>query len=175
MKNIDPPDTLPKEFSATELRFLLGVSQGRLSQLEGEGIIERVRPGFYSVGSICGYITFLRESDAHVPKELRIARRDYIREQTALKRLERLERERELLPAKSVRADSVEAATNVRNRLLVVPRRCAPKLVGLKYAREGEMVVAAEIDEALTELARLADLPRGVRFEPPPGRGDPDA
>ena len=46
----------------------------------------------------------------------------------------------------------------VKNRLLGVPTKVAPRLVGLKNAAEAEALVRAEVYEALTEIARLNDV-----------------
>ena len=55
--------------------------------------------------------------------------------------------------------------TLVKNRLLGVPTKVAPRLVGLKTAAEGEALVRAEVYEALAELARLNDIGKKKNVE----------
>ena len=45
MKPISPPEILPKEFSAADLRYSLNVTTGRVHQLEQAGIIVRTAWG----------------------------------------------------------------------------------------------------------------------------------
>jgi hypothetical protein len=84
----DRPDSL-KEFSSAELKYLLNLSAGRISQLEGAGVVIRTRPGFYDVRSIPNFIAFLRKSGEAAPKDWQTVRSELGREKLALLRLER--------------------------------------------------------------------------------------
>jgi phage terminase Nu1 subunit (DNA packaging protein) len=154
MKPLSPPESLPKEFSAAELRYCLNLTAGRLSQLEQGGIIARTRPGFYAGDSIRNYINFLRRSGEGLPKDWQTARVELAREKLALLRLERRQKG-ELLEKSAVSRLNTEIATTIKNRLLAVPRATAPRLLHLSRPMEAEEVTNGAICEALEELASL--------------------
>jgi hypothetical protein len=80
------------------------------------------------------------------------------RERLALLRLERGQRERELLQKADVKALNIGIATVIKNKLLAVPRATAPQLLGLSRASEAEAVTMGAITTALEELAALAEV-----------------
>jgi phage terminase Nu1 subunit (DNA packaging protein) len=155
MKPIAPPETLPTEFSAAELRFLLNLTPGRLTQLEEAGIVVRTRAGYYGSRSIRNFVTFLRRS-GEGPKDWQTARVELAREKLALLRLERGQKEGRLLDRDAVRDMNVGIASTIKARLLAVPRATAPRLLGLSHASQAEAVTTDAITDALAELAALA-------------------
>jgi phage terminase Nu1 subunit (DNA packaging protein) len=155
MKPTTPAESLPKEFSAAELRYCL-ITAGRLSQLENSGVVTRVRAGFYAADSIRGYINFLRRTQDGAPRDWQAARVEVARERAAILKLERRQREGELLEKADVVGMNVEIMTVVRNRLLGVPSVTAPRLMELHRPYEAETVVRDAICDALEELSRLA-------------------
>jgi hypothetical protein len=157
MKPLIPPDSLPKEFSAAELRYMLDVSPGRIGQLETGGIIRRVRPGFYASDAVRNYINFLRRSDERVPKDWQEIRAEIGRERIALMKLERGKLEGTLLEKDSVRQMNLGIVTTVKSKLLALPRKVAPRLLNIKQPAQAEQVVYANIVECLEQLAALAE------------------
>jgi phage terminase Nu1 subunit (DNA packaging protein) len=155
MKPINAPESLPAEFSAAELRYLLNLTPGRLTQLEEAGIVVRTRAGYYGSGSVRNFVTFLRRS-GEGPRDWQTARVELAREKLALLRLERGQLEGRLLEKEQVRSMNVSIATTIKNRLLAVPRATAPRLLHLTHASEAEAVTTDAITDALTELAALA-------------------
>ena len=166
MRPISPPDTLPADFSAVELQYCLGLTGGRLSQLERSGTISRTRAGYYGRDSIRNYIAFLRRTQDGAPRDWQAARVEVAQERAALLRLERRQREGELLEKSDVRSMNVTIARTVMQRLMAVPASIAARLIGLHRAAEAEAIVRPAIEEALEQLAGLqvvAEKPRQRR------------
>ena len=156
MKPLSPPESLPKEFSAADLRYCLNLTAGRLSQLEQAGIITRTRSGHYACDSIRNYIAFLRRSGEGLPKDWQTARVELAREKLALLRLERGQKEGRLLDKDDVRSMNVTIASTIKARMLNVAPSLAPRLTGLRSPAEGQALVDEAITTALAELAALA-------------------
>jgi phage terminase Nu1 subunit (DNA packaging protein) len=146
---------LPETVTLDQLRMLLGVNTSHVNTLERRGVIKKVERDAYTLASVPAYIAWLRKVQAG-PEDWRSVRTQIARERLALLKLERGEREGELLPKADVRAMNCEIASNIKNRLLVVPRSVAARLVGLSHAAEAEAITSDAITTALTELAALA-------------------
>jgi hypothetical protein len=78
-----------------------------------------------------------------------------MKEKLSLARLDRLEREGELLAKDDVKVMNVAIMHTVKARLLAVPNSTAPRLVELHRPMEAEAIVRDAITDALTELANL--------------------
>jgi hypothetical protein len=154
---MDTPEGLPAAFSTTQMRFLTGLSVARLDQLAQSGVIDRPAKGVYAADSVVRYIRFLRRS-GDGPKDWQSARTVIAQERAALLRLERLQREGNLLEKNAVKNLGVEIVTTFKTKMLCVPSAVAPRLVGLKTAAEGEAVVRGPIEDALRELAALGEI-----------------
>jgi phage terminase Nu1 subunit (DNA packaging protein) len=148
------PEGLPPTLTTAQMRFLTGLSIGRLDQLAQSGVINRLSKGVYASDSVARYIRFQRESAAG-PKDWRDVRTEIGREKLALLRLERRAREGELLEKTDVINMNVAIMTTVKNRLLAVPVATAPRLMELHRPQEAESVVRDAIVNALEELAGL--------------------
>jgi len=88
------------------------------------------------------------------------ARAQLYLERARAARIKREELEGALVPVAKILAFNTAIVGLAKNRLLGVPSKIAPRLVGLKTAAEGEALVRAEVYEALEELARLNDVGR---------------
>jgi hypothetical protein len=155
MKPVSPPATLPVEYSAADLQYSLNLTAGRLVQLDHGGIITRTRAGFYAADSIRNYIAFLRRTQDGAPRDWQQARVEVAQERAALLRLERRQKEGELLSRSDVTNMNVTIARTIMQRLMAVPASVAARLVGLRSPAEGEAVVRPAIEAALSELAAL--------------------
>jgi hypothetical protein len=78
----------------------------------------------------------------------------------------------ELLPRGDVLTAMTSAFARVRGKLLAVPTKVAPRMVGLNKANEAEAIIRAAIYEVLTELASTVvvgippdDIKRAARAE----------
>lgn len=70
-----------------------------------------------------------------------------------LRELELAEKEGRLLPTDQVTDAWVKIATVMRTRLLTIPSKLAPRLVGMKRAADFKEAIETEIREVLQELA----------------------
>jgi hypothetical protein len=151
------PDGLPKTFSTQQMKFFTGLSVARLDQLTQSGVIDRPAKGVYAADSVVRYINFLRRS-GEGPRDWQSARVELAREKLALLKLERSEREGQLLRKDDVRNLGVSIMTTTKNRLLAVAPALAPRLVGLRSPMEGRELVNDAICDALSEIAALGEV-----------------
>jgi hypothetical protein len=154
------PDGVPATFTSVQLRWLLGLSNSRLEQLMTAGVITRIEKGSYTANSIRRYVEFLRTAQEG-PRDWQAARVELAREKLALLRLERGQKEGELLAKGDVKAMGVSIMRTVQARLLAVAPATAPRLLALHRPMEAEAIVRDAITAALTELANLARPPEG--------------
>lgn len=145
--------------AASVLADLLGVTDRRIRQLAEEGVLHRVTKGRYSLPiSIKNYLKMLRMEDTlkndGEPDEL-----DLEKERAIHERIKRHQSEIKLAAMKGTvhRAEDVEQVmtdmlTAFRTRLLNVPSKLAPTLVGRESAGEIREIITNEIVEVLGEL-----------------------
>jgi hypothetical protein len=159
MSKAQSKSTLPETISLADLRMLLGIATSHINSLERQGILTKTERGSYTLDSIPRYIRWLR-GVKDGPADWRAVRTEIGRERLAILRLERGQREGELLLKADMIALGTSIVTNMKNRLLAVPRATAPLLLGLSHPSQAESVTSAAITEALTELAALGNLPQ---------------
>jgi phage terminase Nu1 subunit (DNA packaging protein) len=157
MSKAQSKSALPETLSLDQLRMLLGVNTSHINNLERQGIIEKTERNTYTLASVPAYIGWLRKVQAG-PQDWRDVRTEIGRERLALLRLERGQREGELLDKTGVRNLNISIAATIKNKLLAVPRATAPQLLGLSHASQAEAVTMGAITVALEELAALADV-----------------
>src|SRR5215472_11169610 len=112
MKTPTLPDGVPAEFTAARLRWHLNVSNSRIEQLEQAGVIVRTTKGHYAGDSIRRYVEFLRKAQEG-PKNWQAARVALAREKLALLRLDRLERQGQLVPLSEMLAANTTIARTI--------------------------------------------------------------
>ena len=72
-----------------------------------------------------------------------------------LKKLEYEERAGKLIPRAQVESDVFAASRATRDHLLMIPKRVAPRIIGLNSISEIEYILAKEITDSLTSLCNL--------------------
>ena len=72
-----------------------------------------------------------------------------------LKKLEYEERAGKLIPRAQVESDAFAAARTARDHLLMIPKRVAPRIIGLNSISEIEYILTKEITDSLTSLCNL--------------------
>ncbi len=72
-----------------------------------------------------------------------------------LKKLEYEERAGKMIPIAQVQCGAFAAARTARNHLLMIPRRIAPRIIGLKNISDIEYILTQEITNALTSLCNM--------------------
>jgi phage terminase Nu1 subunit (DNA packaging protein) len=103
------------------------------------------------------------------------ARTEWTQERARKARLEREQLEGTLLWRDEVLASWTSLYTVVRTRLLAIPSKVAPRLVGKTSAAEIAEVIRIEIYEALEELASGNGLPRNAQPKAKPSDDDEEA
>ena len=72
-----------------------------------------------------------------------------------LKKLEYEERAGKLIPRAQVESDAFAAARTGRDHLLMIPKRVAPRIIGLKNISDIEYILSQEITSSLTSLCNI--------------------
>lgn len=72
-----------------------------------------------------------------------------------LKKLEYEERAGKLIPIAQVEADVFAASRATRDHLLMIPKRVAPRIIGLKTISDIEYILSQEITSALANLCNI--------------------
>ena len=147
--------------SAPELAEILGASDRRVSQLVGEGITVRVGAGRYdALASVKAYIEFLRKdewegSDDIKKIELETAKESLMHNRLKTRKTELtvLQMENKLHPADQVKSIWGAIAVAVKSRLLSMPVKLAPQLLGIDDSAEIQAMISREVHDALGEIA----------------------
>lgn len=147
---------------------LLDLSERRVQQLSREGVIPKVtRRPYDLIGSVCGYVRYLRDqalkAQAGAPDYAR-ERARFIRARADLAEMEAEERRGAVIVAEDVEAAWIAVPALLRTRLLALPDRLAPRLhaeVGPAGVRD---ILRGAIREVLEELAETDVRPE--RDEP---------
>lgn len=144
------------------LADMFGVVPKRIMQLTDEGILEKVGRGSYDLTkSVLAYVTHLktRTGAANDSKTLETEK---LTEETMLKRAKREKAELELQLTKGelVKTQDVKQLYGgmvqvFRSKMLMLPVKTAPKVVGLKEVKTIQDIIQDEVYTALTELSRL--------------------
>ena len=152
---------LPTKVSTADLAKLLSVNERTITKLVDKKVLRRESRGtFDTVDAVAAYVA---HREGVVAAEQGVgdygkARAQLYLERARAARIKREQLEGSLVKVADVVAFNVGIVTLVKNRLLGVPTKVAPRLVGLKNAAEAEALVRAEVYEALTEIARLNDV-----------------
>jgi len=139
---------------------LLGFTRQRINQLAQEGILEKQAAGRWPLmKNVQRYIEYLRTGvkDRDADEE---AQAMYWEEKALHEKAKREMAEIKLAKLKNQMHDAADVEfvlTNMlvtfRNRILSIPDKVAPKVLGVKNLSEISEVINAELLEALTELS----------------------
>lgn len=153
--------TLENDYIVTTDKFaeLIGRTRQRVNQLAKEGILERLAPGKYALmKNVSLYIKYL-ENGQKKPDEIENEAAYW--EEKALH--EKVKRELAELKLQKARGQVHDAAdvervlTNMlvvfRNRILAIPQKVSPKIIGMTNIAEISEIINAELYEALSELS----------------------
>ena len=149
------PHALPDTLTLQQLSFLLGnISSARVAQLVNEGTVEKVGQNAYATAGVPAYIKRLRERGDR-SSDWQRARTELAQERAAAARLQRQERERQLLPTAEVIAFNTAVVRQATAALMALAAKLAPRLVLARDASKIEIIIRAEIAEVLERLRRL--------------------
>jgi hypothetical protein len=158
-------ETKSGTYPVATIAKLLELTERRVYQLAAQGVIPRTPQGRYElIPAVRGYIRFLRDrainadvkegEEGDHKKRLMGARAD-IAEHEA-KRLSG-----ELVPVAHVARVWIDAAANVRARLLSIPQKTAPLVSVEADIERCHAVIETQIHEALSELAGVEVVSTG--------------
>lgn len=148
-----------KTYPVSTIAKLLMLSETRVQQLVVEGVIEKEGHGKYNlVKAVQGYIKYLQDrsvgnagqvkaADYHVEKARKI------RAEATLAEMEVDKKRGLLVEVASVEREATSVMLEIRTRMLAVPERVAPSLLGETNEREIKKIISEEIEQALTSLA----------------------
>jgi phage terminase Nu1 subunit (DNA packaging protein) len=159
-KKIDNVDQVT--VSSTVLANLFGLTPRRIRQLENEGVIKKVARGKYSLqDNIKSYITYIKTSSDLKENKTEEGKIDYDEEHALLERRKREKIELELAAMRGTMhfSEDVERVmndmlSNFRAKILALPSRVAPRLMGIDTIADIQETLQNEVLEVLGELSK---------------------
>lgn len=147
--------------TSTVLANLFGMTSRRIRQLENEGVIKKVARGKYSLQeSIKSYITFIKASVNLKENNTEETKINYDEEHALLEKRKREKIELELASMRGTMhfSEDVERVmndmlSNFRAKVLALPSRVAPRLIGIDTIADIQEVLQIETLEVLQELS----------------------
>lgn len=144
--------------NAAELGRILGISRASIANLATDGILPRASRGEFNLpAAVQAYLRhkLVKAGDADV------AGKSLVSERSRLARLkaDACEREAklesgELVPSADIDAAWLAVAGVIRSRILLVPTRAAPRVVGMTVAAEIKALLQKELHAALANIAQ---------------------
>lgn len=149
------------EVTEAELAECLGLSDRRIRVLANDGIVFKTKPARYDLKkSVNGYINFIKDTKKEEKQgidKVKLAREAEGLMHDKLKKrkteLQVMQMEKELLFAKDVISMWTDFATMVKSKLLNIPTKLAPQIVGVEDVTVIKKTITAEVTEALNEIA----------------------
>ena len=144
--------------SSPELAELFGVTDRYIRMLAKDEIVKKsgIRGKYLLAESIKGFIAFLRESssvDVDL-KEVKLKKEtEKIAKDIELKAIKISELKNELHSADIVRKVMTTMLTNLKGKLLAVPNKIAPLVVGCDNLGDIQDIVLSSIEDVLLELS----------------------
>ncbi|MGA0545637.1 hypothetical protein ACO2Q1_10195 [Brevundimonas sp. VNH65] len=153
----DPETACMGRVSEATLAQLLGLTAGRIRQLQQDGVFQRVGrkdESFDIAASVRAYCDFMRDSVKRQGSTDELKAEKVRQAKAAAEKLEiaNAKSRGELVPVAEVRAAWADLLRDVRAGLLAVPSRCGAELA-TKLAAEDVAVIDREIRLALERLA----------------------
>ena len=147
--------------TSTVLANLFGMTPRRIRQLENEGVIKKVARGKYSLQeNIKSYITFIKASVNLKENNTEETKINYDEEHALLEKRKREKIELELASMRGTMhfSEDVERVmndmlSNFRAKILALPSRVAPRLIGIDTIADIQEILQIEILEVLQELS----------------------
>jgi hypothetical protein len=159
------------------IAVLLDLTERRVQQLAGEGVIPRNSHGRYEIGlAVRGYVKYLRErsirGDSSGADEVGASRVKLLTARARMATLEADQFEGQLLKRTDVEKAWSAIISTIRTRLLSIPQSTAPAIVYLASAGQVAALLTTAVTEALDDIASIpvyVDGNPGASGEPGPG------
>jgi phage terminase Nu1 subunit (DNA packaging protein) len=168
--------SLPSRISTANLARLLGVSERTIGKLVDKGVLRRASYGTFDVtDSVQAFISYREQVAAGEREGSAYAR---ARAALTLERARLMRLKREALEGTLLRTDEVIAADtavygHVRNRVLAIADKTAPRAFAAKSVGEVRALIYRDCCEACEELATTEVVP--TRYRRSRKRGQPGA
>ena len=150
-----------KIVSSPELAEMFGVSDRYIRMLAQDGVVKKSgnRGKYLLVESVKGFVEFIREQnsadvdlkDTKLKKET-----EKIEKDIELKAIKISELKNELHSADIVRKVMTVMLTNLKGKLLAVPNKIAPLVVGCDNLGDIQDIVLSSIEDVLLELSEYS-------------------
>ena len=143
---------------ATVAKLLL-LTERRVQQLTKDGVLPRAERGRYELAPVVqSYVGYLRDralpgADEAASDAFHRARARRMTAEANLSEMRDAEARGELIPAADVRAVLSSMIVRVRAKLLSIPPRLAPRVVGCTSLTDAEEAIRQGVHDALDELA----------------------
>lgn len=154
-------NTNEKIVSSPELAEMFGVSDRYIRMLAQDGIVKKSgnRGKYLLIESVKGFVEFIREqSSADVDlKDTKLKKEtEKIEKDIELKAIKISELKNELHSADIVRKVMTVMLTNLKGKLLAVPNKIAPLVVGCDNLGDIQGIVLSSIEDVLLELSEYS-------------------
>ncbi|NLT94854.1 MAG: hypothetical protein GXW85_04860 [Clostridia bacterium] len=138
---------------------LLGFTRQRVNQLDKEGVLVKAAPGRWPLAdNIKKYLEFVKygqrtseEEEAEIQYWEEKALHEKAKRETAELKLAKMQNQ--LHDARDVELALTNMVVTFRNKVLSIPQKLAPKIIGLDNLAEITEAINEELYEALTELS----------------------
>ncbi len=151
------------EISTKDLAELLGVSTARIAAMQKEGVLTQLAHGrFDRAESILGLVKWFKAKigqGEHSAVRIRSKKADI---ETQLMEIQLSRAKGESYDRRAVDAAWAHLVLLVRQKLLLLPGKIAPRIPYLKNEIEAQAEILRELEEILTELARPIDYEDGT-------------
>ena len=138
-----------------QLAALLGISEGRVSQLVSDGVVPAGAPVGAQVGAYCESLRAVAAGRTEAP-EIATERARLLAAQAAREELRLGEDRGALVRVDAVRDALANAYITLREAIMSIPARLAPQLAAESDIAAAQSLLDAELHRALTELARAS-------------------
>lgn len=142
------------ELNTVQAGELLKITDRRVRQLAHDGIIERLDNDKFDAREIAEqYYRFKFDGDTDKDLEKAKSRHETIKVKLSELKLQKLNKN--LLPADQVKATVSNMIITFRNKILGVPSKLTPKLVGIKNLNQISTIIETELVQCLQELSNI--------------------
>ena len=149
------------EVSESELCEYLGLSGRRVRDLATDKIVFKTKAGHYDLKkSVSGYINFIKDTkkeEKQGVEKIKLAREAEGLMHDKLKKrkteLQIMQIEKQMLMTDDVIALWADFAAMIKSKLLNIPVKLAPQLVGVEDTKDIKKAISDEVSEALNEIA----------------------
>ncbi|MGG1599324.1 hypothetical protein [Paenibacillus naphthalenovorans] len=141
-------------FTTKQLSAMLGLSSRRVQQLAEEGILLKASRGLYKgIESIRGYISVIQSKTEAEEVELYKEKALHERAKREIAELKLAKLKNHMHDAADVEQVMTNMLVIFRSRILSIPDKVAPKVLGVKNVSQISDLINTEVLEALTELS----------------------